>query len=403
MHGTLHFTILAPHYTPSSNGAMAIYQLGEILESLGHQITFVPIELSVFQDRKCSYPAHLLAKFETDPARTPTESIAVFPETTPEHLVQVIPAKYRVWYLLNKPYILTGKLLAYRPDDLLVAYSGLISKILYNLFLTREITELASGPNALGKPREKEPLILLYIGKSKRTDVDGAIKKLVRKHRAKVVVINRSFPNSRETLFDLLHKARLLVSYDPLTNLNYEATLCGTPCYIVDNYMRLKYEDFNLPLHGFFEDAQLLENYYQEGIAPALLQQIQDRYLAAQQESLRSVQGFVQLCQDWFTFVDDAQTDPFRNQLLIEHNALRKQVDEAEFALSGKLQINAKLQHPTDFLSLTERIKRRKARITWNVRRTWYKHVLRLHGEKLENKLNAMRACLEKNWITNNW
>lgn len=398
-----HYIIAAPHYTISSNGVMAVYQLGDILEALGHKVTFVAHVPKDFKEYRSHYPKKHLDRFEENPSLLPCDSIAILPETTPADIIQKIPSTRRVWYLLNKPYVLTGLPLHYRPEDLVVAFSGLISKAHYNLFLTREIEELSSGPNCLDIPPKKKALILLYFGKSRLTQPPAKLEKLIAKHNAKVIVINRESPKSRDTLFHLLRSARLLISFDPLTNLNYEATLCGTPCYITDNYMHLQYEDYNIPLHGIFEDAQLLEKYYLEGIVPKFQADILAQYHAAQVKSIKSTEGFIQLCRDWFAFTSDASADPLKSQFLAIHNKLRFELDYVTFHLSGRLQITNK--HSTHSLNpyqtVVNRWSERKARLLWNTRRNWYKHVLRIRGDDLKGKLNSMNVEFDETSLKN--
>jgi len=46
------------------------------------------------------------------------------------------------------------------------------------------------------------------------------------------IEITKDFPNSRSALVDLVSRVELLISFDPLTALNLESVLTGTPVYI---------------------------------------------------------------------------------------------------------------------------------------------------------------------------
>jgi len=397
-----HFTIVAPHYTPSSNGVVLVYKLGEILESFGHQVTFVPKEREIFLLHPEAYSERLRAKFIVDPAATSADAIAIIPETIPEDVIGAIPAKRRVFYLLNRPYVLTGKPLHYRPDDLVVAYSGLINRAYFNLFITTPIADFERIEKQCIQTPKKENLVLVYFGKSRRAEIPPEAIQVIRERRARVIVINRSFPKSRDILFDLLRRARLLISFDPLTNLNYEATLCGTPCFIADNYMKLKYGDFNHPLWGIFEDPAEIATYYIRGIPPSIHSDILRTYHATLAQADSRVLMFVKVCRDWFSFTEKAVEDPTLSEFLRLHNRLRMELDRTAFLASGAPSVdhafaeyNGEIIGATPVQRIFRLLVRRKDRLVWNARRNWHKHVSGLSGEALASKLKAMQEAHE--------
>jgi hypothetical protein len=397
-----HFTIAAPHYTPSSNGVVLLYRLGELLERSGHKVSFVPNDRHAFETHRSIYSDELLRKFIPNPADADPRSIAIFPETTPAEIIAALPAKRRIFYLLNRPYTLTGRPLLYRPDDLVVAYSGLISKVHFNLFITNPILEFEQFEETGASPPPKEDLILFYFGKTRHDKIPPAVSRVINKYNAEVVVMNRVFPKSRETLFDLLRRARLLVSFDPLTNLSYEATLCGTPSFIADNYMNLSYGDFNLPLAGFFEDEQQVEHRYKYGINKDEQASIIDGYRRALAENGNRVTQFTNLCRDWFSLNERALHDPVLMDFLMSHNQFRLELDKARFQASGGQRIDHAFHcyTPVAFGStylqrLINRIIHRKDRLIWNMKRNWHKHISGLRGEALTAKLEKMREEYE--------
>ena len=65
------------------------------------------------------------------------------------------------------------------------------------------------------------------------------------------------FPRTRAELGELLRKASLLVSLDPISNITYEATLCGTAAIIVNDIFEFSSRKFNIDLHGIFNDPNL--------------------------------------------------------------------------------------------------------------------------------------------------
>ncbi len=380
----LHFTLVMPHYTPSSNGVMVLYFLADTLEQLGHRTTLVPLDREVFIQNRHNYPARYLEKFQTHTGLVDPESIAIIPETAPAATVASLTEKKRVWYLLNKPMLLTGEPIMYAPEDLVVVHSGLISKAYFNLFIVREIPEL-NLENLRPATTAKENLILLYYGKSRMVKIPSCIKRLIKSKGAEVVIINRHFPKSRDLLFDLLKKARLLVSYDPLTNLNYEATLCGTPCYIVDNYMQLKFSDFNIPLHGIFEDKQEIGHYYNQGLNHELVIR---HYKAAVAGSRPTIEEFAHLCTGWFDLASQLNQSKAGRSLLFQQNELRILTDQLSHIQTGSLRISMKLHGYTPpAVRIRDRIENRLYRTKRKIFRAWYKYFCRISGVALDEKL----------------
>ena len=397
MEDSIHFAIAVPHYTPGSNGVVLLYSLGEYLAGLGHKVSFVPIDRPLFETHRSVYSAGVLARFVPDPADVPPESIAIFAETVPRELIAALPSRRRVFYLLNRPYTLTGQPLSYRLDDLVIAYSGLISKARFNLFLANPVREFEQFASSARPAPAKEPLVLLYFGKSRTDKIPEEVGRIIQKYRAEVVVMNRVFPASRDTLFDLLRRARLLVTFDPLTNLSYEATLCGTPSFIADNYMNLRYADYNIPLLGFFEDPREVESRYQDGLTPQERAQISQHYYAALAANTGHVQQFVEMCRDWFSLTQRAPEVPGLAALLESHNRLRLELDRSEFMASGGKVVGHAFQSftPASFGSSPLRkignyMVQRKDRLVWNMKRNWYKHITGLRGEALTAKLEKM-------------
>jgi hypothetical protein len=383
----LHFTLVMPNYTLSSNGVMVLYLLADMLEQLGHRLTLVPLDMEVFIRCRHDYPARYLDKFETNYGLVDPESIAIMPETTPAETAANLAAKRRVWYLLNKPIVLTHEPIIYRPEDLTIAYSGLISKIYFNLFILREIPEL-NLESITGPAVPKEELILFYYGKSLTSHIPGAIRKLIKSKGAKVVVINRTFPKSRDLLFSLLKKAKLLVSYDPFTNLNYEATLCRTPCYIFDNYMHLDFADFNLPLHGIFENKQEVDHYYDHGLNHDLVVQ---NYRAAIANNGPLVEKFVQLCDNWFELTSRLNQSETGRSLLFQQNELRILNDRLSHGKMGFAYISTKLHaYVSPPLRVKDRVHNRLHRLKLKLYRTWYKHFRGIRGPELDQRLKEV-------------
>lgn len=117
--------------------------------------------------------------------------------------------------------------------------------------------------------KNKENLILVYYGKNfemTQTEYEDILKKfndakqLFCNSETKVIEITREYPQQSE-LFDLLSRAKLLISFDPLTSTTYEATLLGTPVLMMHDVFGLVSKYPNHRAHqGLFTDLNEYDN-----------------------------------------------------------------------------------------------------------------------------------------------
>lgn len=387
------FLILAPHFNPASNGIMLIYRLGELLSKIGHQAYFYPLNLVDFQIHKHLYPEDILAKFIENKSDIPADAIAIMPDTTPPEMLSDLPTKNRIWYLMNKPWLLTGKPTAYNPEDAVLSYSGLISKTHHNVFFNRKFTDFdpESESHKLAI-KNKKNLILVYYGKSRKIKISRNITKLVRNNKVHLVCIHRHFPSDREQLYKLLRSAKLLISFDPLTNLNYESTLCGTPCYIADNYMGINFDDYNIPLTGIFEDAALLETFYKDGIQPNIQKEIFDTYNSSTSNHVETAKSMVDYCQNWFSLVERSKNDPAIKSLLEQYNTIRLENDLLYFKTCKSTAIDPQLQTFTPSIGWKDWMFHTVERYRWYIYRDFVKYIRRLDATELATKLHYYKV-----------
>lgn len=159
-------------------------------------------------------------------------------------------AKNVVRYMLNKPMVLTGEEIEFSGTDFILAYSYLIDCNLPQLYFLKDDEDLfASVRNRSCKSRGD---VAIYFGKVRYDLLKknfNNIRRLLEKYK-NFNVITRSYPANRSDTLSLVAKSDLLISFDPLTNLNYEATLLGTPVLLVDNAYNLD-KGFNIDFWGF--------------------------------------------------------------------------------------------------------------------------------------------------------
>lgn len=162
-------------------------------------------------------------------------------------------AKKVVRYLLNKPhYFGTGKV-AYGTSDFVMAYSRLINPSIVQCFLQIDEIELFQQIRERHADREKEGVVV-YFGKVQSSlvkDSSNFLKTLKTQFKT-IKVCTRRYPAARVDLLNLIAGSELLISFDPLSNTNYEATLLGTPVLMMDDHYFKHGWEFNVPLFGFF-------------------------------------------------------------------------------------------------------------------------------------------------------
>jgi hypothetical protein len=163
-------------------------------------------------------------------------------------------AKNVVRYLMARDYILDGQPTEYGKNDFLLAYSKAVDTVLpQHMTLLPELVHLKKYK------QRKTSTILIYYGKCRMSLAQTKIKQIC-KDFDEVKIITRIYPSLRTVLYEEVAKAELLVSFDPLTSLNYEANLVGTPVLLLDDVFRGAFDDFNHKLPGFFYDYQELAN-----------------------------------------------------------------------------------------------------------------------------------------------
>jgi hypothetical protein len=152
----------------------------------------------------------------------------------------LLGARRVVRWLLNRPGYINGAVLEYGPDDYVVAWSRIIddTKPILNLQIWNDGW---FHPNDL-PPKEGD---LFWVGKGSRAARVPALEQ-------RATEVTRQWPGTHPELAGLLRRSSVLYSYDTLSGINYEATLCGTLCVIVPNgpYTREDVAKGELGLNG---------------------------------------------------------------------------------------------------------------------------------------------------------
>lgn len=237
-------------------------------------------------------------------------------------------AKRVVRFLLNRPYNLTGEGIDYGPSDYIMAYSGLVSKTLQKCFILRDEVALF---NQLRCNQHDKSKVVLYFGKVDIKNIQKCyqiIKPIINQF-TKVEIITREVPTTRIKTLSVLSDASLLISFDPLTNLNYEATLLGVPVYMVKDYYGLITNNF-FKYHGITDDLFSIDSATIE-VKKAWPQY--KKWIAGQEEMVRNrmqkiIKHFTAISSNDSLYVHKVET----------YNASQKSLDKKLFSTNDSVE-----------------------------------------------------------------
>ncbi|MGB0637019.1 MAG: hypothetical protein ACPGN6_06390 [Gammaproteobacteria bacterium] len=238
-----------PNYVPYSNGIASLWYTAYLFSKNQEKPVYIHAyyanEIETY-DPPEEYKPLIQTNFEAN-----TDDIVFYCDMEKGNPFK---ANNVVRYFMAKDYILDGQPAEWNKNDYLLAYSKAVDMV-----LPQHMTLLPELANLKKYKRQKTSTLLIYYGKC-RIALDQTEIKDICKDFDEVKIITRTYPSLRTVLYEELAKAELLVSFDPLTSLNYEANLVGTPVLLIDDVFRDAFDDFNHKLPGFFYDYRELEN-----------------------------------------------------------------------------------------------------------------------------------------------
>lgn len=285
------FVIVTQNWDSKSNGISILYKLSDYIEKCGFKcwiyIYNVPYGKS---DEPINYKKRVIDKIDYNNDAL----IVILPDALPYEISRKIKSRNRVWYLLNKPMVLTKEPIHINKNDVFVAYSNLISEIETQFFLNNQIPYIDEIiPKIFNCEIKKKNQIAIYSGKARKISyLKILLYKLI--YGVRIVPITRDLPKNKKTLLNILAESKILISYDPLTNIIYESILCRTPVFVADNYLRIKYKKYNIPLLGVFEKKELLKKYFFRGINENQYKYIVDSYSTSINNHINTTETFIQ-------------------------------------------------------------------------------------------------------------
>ena len=248
--GSPEVAIWAPPIHPSSGGTSILYRLAGELQKRGITAGIMPIgPRRLFGRLVPDFPD---ARYLLSPGQRALIHIQ------PETLNVDVPGRHRImWelYFRGELPFNGGRITEARGNpDLVVTHSASLSASDPRLYLSPVDFDLFR-PGGFGI----RDGILLYIGKA-HSDPRFVIPPEYLAHNP--LIIHRSWP-TRTVVADLFRSAELLVSLDPFSSTNTEATLCGCPVLVDTRYARQGAESdlqrFEFGLEGFVFDTGVSE------------------------------------------------------------------------------------------------------------------------------------------------
>jgi hypothetical protein len=230
--------IAAPNFGTSA-GVRMVYRLCSELNARGHHSAILNLQ----PGQKVQAPRDIPDALQVFSEGELGEAVLIRPETmrVPMHQGPTIE------WLLNYPDRLPQSIEAGKFDDLrpdfTFTYSRIFSETLPRLYLNPIDFSIFYPKKFPGKGKA------LYLGKA---TIDESFQLPNWLNREEMILIERDWPKNSFALASLLRSVDVLYSCDPISSLNTEAALCGTPVVVIprvadfDEYEESKKFDFGV-------------------------------------------------------------------------------------------------------------------------------------------------------------
>lgn len=241
------FYIYAIQYLQNSYGQRCLFELGYIINSIGYNVRI----LVTGKGDNIPEKYISLVVYDESSIEVSSSDIVIYPDGITGNPLKALNV---VRYILAPEFLNTSTHINYGENDYIVSYSKQVDSLFPQMYiLNNENDELFSMEHV-----KKRNMACIYHGKhiDKYKSLMNEKIDTISNDFDEVITITRDHPKSKVELLKLLKEAKLLISLDPLSSLNYEATLCNTPVYILDDITFGKIEEleFNIKLWGFFSD-----------------------------------------------------------------------------------------------------------------------------------------------------
>lgn len=299
-------------YGSFSNGLKIVLDLSNYLNSIGID------SIVVFDD-----VAYELKKPPKLPYIKKTSNVKIDLENDiivyPEHVTNnPLKAKKIIRWLLNKPLFLGCPAIHYEDTDFIASFSSLIDDSIPNLFYMLDDRAMIQKYRGI----KKESQICLYFGKVDTSKIcsKDALKKLKELTKEKKIkVITRRIPKERDLLFQEIAKSQYLISFDSLSNINYEAQLLGTPVYLIDDSYNATKIEYNVKSNAW------LNNIKNEKELETALNNVYDSYLSWFVKKETEIRTFFDQVNNHFNKINTSSDYRKNHKAFLEQLSIKQQ------------------------------------------------------------------------------
>ncbi len=242
----LKFVIVSQSFTNKSYGVSILWLLNSKLNNLGYDSRIYSSTDNLFYITKDHCDVNYF--FNKD------DTIAIYTDSV---IGDPLKAKFISYYLCANPISMGNDMSNFKENQFYFKYSNNITsnKSIPELFILDQLF-------LLNKKDKKVNQVCIYFGKTRKNKKfeTNYLYNYLKNNNYNIYIIDRSFPNSKFNLYDNIKKSILFVSFDPLTNLSYEATLLGTPSLVLDDTYKQEIIS-NKTFSGIYFDIKHIENY----------------------------------------------------------------------------------------------------------------------------------------------
>lgn len=273
------FIISQPWAANNSNGISIMLEIAEEANKMGLDCVVVPgHSLSPSNENDFNISLNINISWST-----PLNCVAIICDTIDaERLQEVRKRAHKICHYSLAPkglfQVPGGGLVVPMPREASAVYSPQVSTKLKVFYFQKKFRDLEimfnqypgmAKPLSIRDENKKSRLldIAVYAGK-------GRLRPLHEKYLAnrincsKLKTITRKWPASKKKLYNILANSDLLVSFDPISSINHESILLGTPVLVVPPWDETEFVDkFPVSLEGiswgsFSRALDYLENGY---------------------------------------------------------------------------------------------------------------------------------------------
>jgi hypothetical protein len=257
----------APTYTEKSNGIRCLYQLANALANRGHSVWLVPRSpvgfFKLIPDEFCGLQI----------ARQPGhngEGVFICSESVPAAKVQAARnAGTRViwWYMAPHGLLEKPRITPQEGEAICCFSSYVLPDSAPSFFFQPPFDEAWKNEIGIFRPTtsHKRRCMGLYTGKGRLRPLPEELQRFL--FGAEIKLFTRATPKSRSKLFRQLQQCDGLITFDELTQLNFEAATLGVPIFLANPlFPPESCDSFPVPISDYISDS-----------APLFFEQVRQR------------------------------------------------------------------------------------------------------------------------------